>query len=391
MSLGTGFKEAYMETNIAANEFISEVLPQLQSASREELHEIFTRSQAFEIPTMHMHVVRAICLGKMEKYQEAYEELTEELRSYPSNAIALELKEQFEEDPLIASLLAPRQEPEPLSVINTGPMAPQEGNRAPIPQITPGTDPELTIKEYYATLQALPTDRSDYQVQIFLDLITRGEPFAFTRFDSGAMSGITKVGKVVAHGDQVVDLSLHTRLIEAISHTQKNYFIGVPCADCAPEFFNLARQYVQQPMRYALSATALSNRNWPKAITGLSDSCKGRRCAWISGDDQQLSQVQDVLGISIASHLTFPRKNSWGSYEEITRQYETLPDEIDMVFVSLGPTASIFIQEMFERNPQRTFIDIGSTFDPFTRNVWHDAHLEWQHGRNRLAPCRTCN
>ena len=39
-----------------------------------------------------------------------------------------------------------------------------------------------------------------------------------------------------------------------------------------------------------------------------------------------------------------------------------------------------------------TIIDIGSTFDPFTRDVWHNCHKGWEEtGFNQTAPCKECN
>ena len=66
--------------------------------------------------------------------------------------------------------------------------------------------------------------------------------------------------------------------------------------------------------------------------------------------------------------------------------------DFDIIMISSGPTARVLSKEFFEIDPTRTYIDIGSTFDPFTRNVWHNCHKGWlETGFNKTKRCIKCN
>ncbi|MGA0233769.1 MAG: GT-D fold domain-containing glycosyltransferase [Saprospiraceae bacterium] len=86
----------------------------------------------------------------------------------------------------------------------------------------------------------------------------------------------------------------------------------------------------------------------------------------------------------------FPRQNSWSHYNQIHQYIDNVNDG-DIVFVSLGPTARVACCDWFKLKPEATFIDCGSIFDPFTRDVWHRCHTGWENGFNNQVRCDECN
>jgi|GEM_PF-1897409 len=251
----------------------------------------------------------------------------------------------------------------------------------------------MTYLEYYNKLKTIPITSNE--VDIILNLFKNKKPFAFSRFNDGEMMGIQKIGSLVARGDQYIDESLHIKLIQAIEHVQKNYFIGLPCSNCYPEYYSLAKKLIKQPVEYQLNAVILTNRNWIRFITEFSTVIENQNILWISGSDQNLDFLLMGMKLNIISQLKYYEKNTWSQYNHIKQQYiEFIKNkpEVNIVIVSLGPTARVFCKEMFEIDPTRTFVDIGSTFDPFTRNIWHNCHLGWiETGFNYTKKCKICN
>lgn len=250
----------------------------------------------------------------------------------------------------------------------------------------------MRLKEFYNALKSKNIKTHDGQVLDFLNLLKEDIPFAFARFNDGEMLGVEKIGSVVARGDQPVNESLHKALTKSLEYTQENYYVGIPCSVCYPRLNKLAKQLVKQPNKYVYNAVALTNRNWVKFILDFPSVVKGKKILWISGADQKLDFLKNGMGLNIVGQLKFPAKDSWTHYDVVKSMYEDFDKEHDIIIVSLGPTARIFAQEMFEKYPDKTFIDIGSTFDPFTRDVWHNCHKGWlQKGRNNTKPCKICN
>jgi hypothetical protein len=245
----------------------------------------------------------------------------------------------------------------------------------------------------YDKLCELANDCHDEEVDRFLKLLKDEVPFSLARFNDGEMSGIASSGVRVARQDQLVTDSLHEKLIEAIKHEQENYWIGMPCAECFSEHRDLAENYVSTDYNYITTATVTTNRNWLRFISEFPNVVEDRQIYWISGDDQDLDVLEEVLDLPIYQALTFPNKESWDEYETIKQTVKDNPfEEGDVVCLSCGPMSRVLAKEWFEERPDVTFIDVGSTFDPFTREVYHSCHKGWlETGFNETRKCEGCN
>ena len=202
--------------------------------------------------------------------------------------------------------------------------------------------------------------------------------------------GIQRAGSVVARGDQVVNSNLRNKLIDAIKHRQDNYFIGIPCKLCYPGFYNLSKKYVKD-YDYITKATLLTNLNWKNFILKFPKNVGNREIIWISGEDQKIDFLKEHLNLNVTQHYKIPRKNSWKEYDKIKYLIKDFNDN-SIVCLSCGPLSRVLGYEWFKENKNITFLDIGSTFDPFTRNVWHKCHKGWDKtGFNIQKRCKICN
>jgi hypothetical protein len=224
----------------------------------------------------------------------------------------------------------------------------------------------------------------------FIENLENKTPFAFARFNDGEMMGIAKAGSVVARGDQLVDLSLSKALKEAIQHKQENYYVGIPCSLCYPELNKLAQDLVGD-YEYKTLAVSTTNRNWKKFIDIFPKLVSDRRILWVSGNDQNTDNLKKI-GINVHKKGLIPATNSWRFYEHVLNNFPKNFQDGDVVCISLGPTARVLVKEWYKQMPNVTFIDVGSNFDPFTRNVYHNCHKGWEEtGFNLTKRCPECN
>jgi hypothetical protein len=229
----------------------------------------------------------------------------------------------------------------------------------------------------------------DNQYKFVIDNLKNNTPFAYVRFNDGEMMGIDKIGSIVARGDQYIDETLHDKLKESISYKADNYFIGIPCSKCYPYYHNLAKNIIGD-YDNIVSAVALTNRNWLKFIQESVGILSNRDVHYISGDDQTIDILINMFKFNIVNHIKVNNKNSWTDYDELKKHIVNINDG-DVVLISLGPTARILCYDFFKQNNKATFIDIGSIFDPFTRNVNHNCHKGWENGFNITKKCEICN
>jgi hypothetical protein len=215
---------------------------------------------------------------------------------------------------------------------------------------------------------------------ILLDKLKNKENFALSRFNDGEVIGMARPGSVVARGDQLVNPTLSKALIDAIKHEQEDYWVGLPCSLCWPEHFSYASNLVRKDYEYKTCAVVLTNRNWRNFIEEFPKTIQGRKVVWVSGEDQTF----DSLSFKVDKSIFVKSKDGWSSYEDIKDSYKELaPNSI--VILSCGPLSRVLAKEWFEKRQDLTILDVGSVWDPFTRDVWHNCHT------GNLSPCKECN
>lgn len=198
----------------------------------------------------------------------------------------------------------------------------------------------------------------------------RKEPCALVRFNDGEMKGVRSTGAVVARGDQQVDESLHNNLLRALQHRQEDYWIGKPCSKCFTPLRELYDDIVPPNYSYQTHATVLiNNGRWWNTFDSFCEGVQGRTVVWIGGESQDLSDFQD-RGIEI-DKIKVPEQNGWSIYKRL----KTISlSEGEIVVLSCGPMSRVLACDYYSANPGVTVLDIGSVFDPLTRDVWFRCH-----------------
>jgi hypothetical protein len=220
-----------------------------------------------------------------------------------------------------------------------------------------------------------------------MDSLKNNEPFALGRFNDGEMLGIRNAGQVVARGDQLVSVELQDKLKQAILHRQHRYWVGLPCSTCFPSHFNLAKSLVHPQYPHQTHAVVFTNRNWKKFVGEFPKHINDRNVYWVGGDDQDVTK----LPFKVTEQYKVPKRDAWSLYEDTLPLVDNFAQD-SLVLVTCGPMARVLVKEWYEKRPDLTIIDIGSTFDPFTRNVWHNCHKGWgETGFNLTAKCEECN
>jgi len=189
----------------------------------------------------------------------------------------------------------------------------------------------------------------------------------------------------VARGDQPCTHDMSLSLKWAIGQRRENLFIGTPCTICWPGHSFRAAQLTRDLYGdFRTKAVVQTNRNLTRfreeMASILNDQAANRHVYWVSGDDQDVSK----LPFNISDHVKLPTKDA----------YTVARDKLkaigwwgmgDVVFLSCGPLATIAAVYLFLKYDKTTFIDVGSVWDPETRNVSHSCHSF------QLKACAECN
>lgn len=247
--------------------------------------------------------------------------------------------------------------------------------------------------KYYTRLKAYFGNGSDGTVDVFLRMLSEKTPFALSRFNDGEMSAFKKGdGERIGRTQHtLINQDVRDKLSKAMMHRQENYWVGMPCSVCFPDLYEIAKKYVGD---YELQTRAcvLTNRNWAKFVLNFPEAVKNREIHWVGSSDQNLQMLTDVFGIKIKDRTDLPNIDAWDHHDCIKDKYQEFKSGSVVAF-SCGPMSRILAPEWFEKRPDVTFIDIGSVYDPFTRNVWHACHRGWASPQmfNETRRCSECN
>ena len=82
--------------------------------------------------------------------------------------------------------------------------------------------------------------------------------------------------------------------------------------------------------------------------------------------------------------VVFPTKEAFDQIEKGRKVLgHVRPGQV--VVFTCGPISRILAQEGCRIQPEATWLDIGSAYDPLTRGVWHRCHT------GKLPTCPGCN
>ena len=213
--------------------------------------------------------------------------------------------------------------------------------------------------------------------------IEMGENIALTRFNDGEMMGIDHVGAIVARGDQTVDQLLNIALKNALKHKQKNYYVGIPCNICYPHWNKTAKEIVGEN-KYLTKAVVTTNRNYEFFSKRLPELTTDKRVIWVGGKSHSIRKLRKNVGIDVDMHIRLKDEDCWSDFDTIFDSYKLFHKD-DMVLLSCGPMAEVLIHRWFKLRPDVTFMDIGSLYDPHTKNRRLNCHT------GNVYPCQECN
>lgn len=235
----------------------------------------------------------------------------------------------------------------------------------------------------------------------FLNMIQSGENFVFTRFSDGEYFILRNHMVVLADnffvtGDRIGQ-GVYTaeeqkefypdrhqfyrdKLTECFKHKQKNYFKGICTKGDVEEegFLWQLELHGNEDSEHLTFANVLINNNYKRYIEELIPLLKDKKVMYIVNELADLSDLPFpiVKDFRIGSNCMI---DNYDTVEEV-KSYIKENNIKDHIIISAAASLSNFIAyECFKENDQNTFLDIGSTLNPYLK-------LEgWKHTRGYLT------
>jgi hypothetical protein len=204
----------------------------------------------------------------------------------------------------------------------------------------------------------------------FIELTAARKPWAFARFNDGEMGLIMRTMGHASRGHQKASESLREALLDALVHRQENYYVGIP----SPRFGEARDKAIEllgDDHPTMVESTALTH-HWRTWVDKFPDVIQGRPVTWVVGRGMNIESAP-LANAGPTTVITVPSNNAWEFWQKSGGDPARLRNEA-IVLMSCGPLSRVLTRRWFERRPDCTFVEVGTLYDPWTRNIKRKYH-----------------
>jgi len=193
------------------------------------------------------------------------------------------------------------------------------------------------------------------------------KPFAFSKYADGewlAMTGhqgISGCGEwTINDGSQQYEIA-RQRLINSFQFKDPEYFVGISCPCCQGQEHIKMKTFSQQDEDHLTFANIFVNSNYDFYLNYFIPEFTTRKIYLVA------NRVTNINNLPFTVEKFFPIDyNAWVTNLDLIEQIKN-EDVKDALFLfSAGPFGNILCSEIWKVNKNNTYLDVGSTLDPWT-------------------------
>jgi hypothetical protein len=210
------------------------------------------------------------------------------------------------------------------------------------------------------------------EIQDIKSKILRREYFSLARYGDGEMmimkgESIDLLGK--ANGEFKYDPSskkdeeYREKLLKAFRYCREGYFIGIGCPCCVGNSnFQWMKRHSRQDEASLTWANLLVNGNYKTFLTEIVPLFSEMDVYIVCNSKATLERLSFKENIVKDWRVT---ADAWKGDDTILSDFEVLSPKGSLFLFAAGPYSKILCHQMWSRNQQNFYIDIGSTMDPW--------------------------
>lgn len=227
---------------------------------------------------------------------------------------------------------------------------------------------------------------------VILDRIYQKKQVSLSRFNDGECAALLGDLNVVSRGKQDVTPQLRERLKWALKYRSEGYYIGFPCPECFPDYYEFIK-YNLDGYKNKILAVSTTNSHYIDFKRELLYLTKSDNVC-IVGQEFDLHKLHDY---GIHNRGAFSKwdimKVDSRNTNELTGKYlpKMLESNYDYYFLCAGAASRYWAAKLHEAG--KSALDLGSIFMPEQRlqENWINAHKRPTPYSNEVQYCGICN
>jgi hypothetical protein len=218
-------------------------------------------------------------------------------------------------------------------------------------------------------------DKFTNDFEYFWLLINEGKNFTFSRYADGEV--MLMKGTEVTTSTQAYNVDrwnspnkmtkVGIQLLETLNHTESDYYYAISGLNDNISDYNFLRKIIKHDEKNLTFVNLWINNNYENSIKKYLEL--NRDVIVICNEDAK----KENFPFKIKEIVPFPNDciNFWENNSEVyvkdlIKKFGNMTNEL--FFISCGPISEIIIHELYNNNPNNTYVDVGSSIDEFVHN-----------------------
>lgn len=207
--------------------------------------------------------------------------------------------------------------------------------------------------------------------EFFWDLIDKNINFTFARYADGEVMLMN--GQPVINGTQASDIDkwqapnkltkVGKQLLNTLKHSEDNYYYAISSISDNISDYTFLKDKIKKNKNLTFVNLWINN-NYKSMLKRL---CSNKRDVILICNKNAKKENFPFNVIDITPFpddcINFWEDNDETFIEEITKKYSLMNNQL--FFISCGPVSEIIIDALYKKNPNNTYIDVGSSVDEF--------------------------
>ncbi len=221
-------------------------------------------------------------------------------------------------------------------------------------------------------LSTIPNKNIEHDIKVFEHKLSNRENFTFSKYADGEWAVMQNKDinnrEFWFDSKNALDGIKRKQLIDSFKYKNPNYFVGVSCPCCQGVDTHMEmRKYCGQDEGQVTWANLWVNNNYSYFLSNILPIFQYRNVVLFCNEKSKVDNLPFK-----PKHLFKLASNSWSTNYTVIQESKTLihSEHIqDYVFLfCCGPFGNILAYELTKDSPNNTYLDIGSTLNPFLQS-----------------------
>lgn len=215
-------------------------------------------------------------------------------------------------------------------------------------------------------------------IVFFANKLKNKENFSFSKYADGEWAVIknTAINNREFWFDPNSDKDQQKRqaLIESFQYKHPNYYVGISCPCCQGiDTFNEMYDFSGQDENHLTWANIWVNSNYKYYLSNILPTYRERDVILFCNENGR------IRNLPFTPYMVVPLKNNaweynWNLVNDAKMVMSSVPSKNMLVLFCCGPFGNILCHELTKFDDQHTYLDIGSTLNPFLKSAGFERH-----------------